>query len=356
MIEIDGSIHSGSGTLLRYAVSLSTLVRSPLHMVRIRAKRGKPGLRPQHLEALRACAAFSGGHLEDDHVGSGEISYVPGSRLPGGAFDFDIGTAGSTTMLAFTLLPLALLAETSSRFLLKGGLFQDFAPSAFHMQNVLVPVLRRMGADVRLEVRRPGYVPRGAGELFMDVRPLGAPLQALALPEQGALEGVSGISLSSHLEEERVSERMAKRCEAQLGKKGIPARVETREDRKAAQKGAALLLVARTDRGCLLGADRAGRPGRRSEAIADFTVSTLLEDLQTGATVDRHLADQVILFAALAEGTTSYRIPFLTEHVTSNCRLVEKILGAETRLEGTLLSVSGVSLVPARGGRGGGSR
>ena len=104
MLEIDGSIHSGSGTLLRYAVALATLVGEPLHMVRIRAKREKPGLRPQHLQAIRACATLSEGELTGAEVGSQEIFYRPGRSLPaGGNFEWDIGTAGSATMLGLSM-------------------------------------------------------------------------------------------------------------------------------------------------------------------------------------------------------------------------------------------------------------
>jgi RNA 3'-terminal phosphate cyclase (ATP) len=343
MIEIDGSVESGSGTLLRYAVALATLVGTPIHMTRIRAKRQKPGLRPQHLQALRACAALSGGGLEGDRVDSQEIIYSPGPKLRGGDFKFDIGTAGSTTMLAFTLLPLALHAESTCRFTLTGGLFQDFAPSAFHLQRVLIPLLRRMGAEVRLEIRRPGYVPKGGGEIFLQIEPRREPLEPLRMTEQGSVRKITGVSLSSHLEREEVSERMAGRCRELLRARGFEAEFEILRDSEAYQKGAALMLLAETDRGCLIGSDRAGRPGRRSEVIAGFVVRTLLEDLDTGATVDRHLADQIILFAALADGTSSYRIPFLTDHVRSNLWLVEKILGAGTGLEGPVLRVEGVA-------------
>jgi RNA 3'-terminal phosphate cyclase (ATP) len=343
MIEIDGSVHSGSGTLLRYAVSLATLIGRPVHMMRIREKRQKPGLRPQHLQALRACATFSGGGLEGDRVGSQEIRYAPGPNLRGGDYKLDIGTAGSTTMLAFTLLPLALHAENTCRFSLTGGLFQDFAPSAFHMQKVLIPLLRKMGAEIQLEIKRPGYVPKGGGEIFLQVNPRRVPLGPLRMPEQGSLRKISGVSLSSHLEREKVSERMARRCRELLEERGLEADFEILRDSEAHQKGAALMLLAETDRGCLIGADRAGKPGRRSEIIAEFVVRSLLEDLNTGATVDRHLADQLILFAALADGGSVYRIPLMTEHVRSNLWLVEKILDARTRVEGTVLHVEGVA-------------
>jgi len=68
VIRLDGSLHSGSGTLLRYAAALATLTKTPIHMVRIRSRRPRPGLRAQHLQALRACASLCSGQLEGDEV------------------------------------------------------------------------------------------------------------------------------------------------------------------------------------------------------------------------------------------------------------------------------------------------
>ena len=343
MIEIDGSIHSGSGTLLRYAVALATLTGEPLHMTRIRAKREKPGLRPQHLQAVRACSDFSGGELSGAEVGSREILYRPGRSLKGGGdFQWDIGTAGSTTMLAFTLIPLALFSQGRCRFTLIGGLFQDFAPSALHMERILVPLLQRMGAMIHLKIIKPGYVPKGQGRLLLEVGPLRDCLQPLVMGKQGRVREIRGVSLSSHLEKEQVGERMAARCRELLEDRGYQARMEILHDRGAAQRGAALFLAAETDQGCLLGADRAGKPGRRSEAIAEFVAGSLLEDLATGVTTDRHMADQLILFAALARGTTKYQIPRMTDHVESNLYLVEKILGAKSCCQGTHLKLEGI--------------
>jgi len=150
MIEVDGSTYSGSGTLLRYSVALATLLGESLHMTRIRHKKEQRGLRPQHLKSIQACSSFSKGRVEGAKVGSEEIFYDPGLSLEGGDFHWDIGTAGSTTMLAYALIPLALFAKTPSRFSIRGGLFQDFAPSFFHLQRVLLPVLQKMGARIEL--------------------------------------------------------------------------------------------------------------------------------------------------------------------------------------------------------------
>ena len=321
-------------------------VGRPLRIRHIRARREKPGLRPQHLQALRACAVFCGGQLSGDEVGSRQIVFRPGRTRKGGTFRFDIGTAGSATMLAFTLLPLALYAETPSRFSLTGGLFQDFAPSAFHLRDILFPHLKSMGAHIRMKIERPGYVPKGGGRLVLEVDPIRSGLVPLERLIQGSPRLFRGISLASNLADEKVGERMAARTrELLVG--DAPAEIEVLQDFSAPQKGAALFLQVETTTGCILGADQAGKPGRRSEAIAEVVVSTLREDLATGATVDRHLADQLILFAALGGGKTSYRIPMPTEHVETNLWLVETMLGARTAREGNVIAIEGIGLLPS---------
>jgi RNA 3'-terminal phosphate cyclase (ATP) len=342
MIEIDGSLYSGSGTLLRYAVALATLTHQPLHMTHIRAKRPKAGLRAQHLQAITACGMLSDGRIEGGEVGSQEIVYQPGPALRSGEFRVDIGTAGSATLAACTLIPPSLYAPGPCRFSIVGGLFQDFAPSFFHMDRVLIPLLRSMGASVKLRMVRPGYYPQGQGELALHVNPVSKPLKPVDLVQQGSVECIRGVALASHLREQKVARRMADSARQLVRRRGAAVEIDILEDTDAVQRGAALMVCAATDRGCILGSDRAGKLGRRAESIADFVVEALFEDLDTGATVDRHVADQLILFAALAAGTSRYRVPVVTDHVKSNLWLVEKILGASSHFEGSVLHIQGI--------------
>jgi RNA 3'-terminal phosphate cyclase len=134
---------------------------------------------------------------------------------------------------------------------------------------------------------------------------------------------------------------MAEECQKILAEKGYNARIETLWDETALQAGASLALWAGTDSGCLLGSDQAGKRGRRSEDIGRHVARNLLEDLMTGATVDRYLADQLIIYAILAVGATEYIIPRLTEHVGTNLWLAEKF-GARARLEGNHLRIEGL--------------
>ncbi len=341
MIYIDGSAKSGSGTIVRYAVALSSLLGEELHINNIRAKRDKPGLRPQHLASVIACARMCGAHVEGAAVNSRELIYKPGRRIKGGHYQWEIGTAGSATLLVMTLLPLALFADEETVIRISGGLFQDFAPSAHHVQHVLFPTLGKMGIKVELEIIRPGYVPRGGGIIQVNIKPVGSAMKPLRLLKPGKVKEVTGFALSSHLREQRVSQRMAEECQKVLAQEGYHARIETLWDETALQAGASLAVWAETDSGCLLGSDQAGKRGRSSENIGRYVARNLSVDLKTGATVDRYWADQWIIYAALAGGATEYIIPSLTEHVDANLWLVEK-LGAKTRLEGNTLHVEGI--------------
>src|SRR5207302_2978576 len=122
-------------------------------------------------------------------------------------------------------------------------------------------------------------------------------------------------------------------CQEVLRARGLHADIQILHDNSAPQAGAALALFAEGPN-ALLGADQAGALRRPAEAIGRFVARTLLADLDSGATVDRHLADQLIIFAALAAGTSTLWVPQVTDHVQTNCWLVETICGAQTHVEG----------------------
>jgi RNA 3'-terminal phosphate cyclase (ATP) len=288
-----------------------------------------------------ACAQLCNARVEGAVVNSREIVYKPGGRIKGGYYQWEIGTAGSTTLLVMTLLPLAIFAEEEIELRISGGLFQDFAPSAHHMQHVLFPTLGKMGIQAELEVIRPGYVPRGGGIIRVNIKPVSNGVKPLQLPTQGKVKKVTGLALSSRLREPRVSQRMAEECQKTLAKQGYRARIETVYDETALQAGASLALWAETDSGCLLGSDQAGRRGRSSEEIGRNVARGLLEDLAAGSTVDRYLADQLVIYAALAGGATEYIIPRFTEHVDANLWLVER-LGARTRIKANTIHIEGL--------------
>jgi len=276
MLVVDGAQRSGSGTIVRYAVALAALLGRPIRLVNARKRRRAPGLRPQHVMSIRACAAMCGATTEGLEVDSTEFTFVPGPRIAGGTYDWNIGTAGSTTMLAFSVLPLACFADGAVRARIEGGVFQDFAPSPYHLQHVLAALLRRMGVVVHVAVTRPGYVPRGAGIIELTITPVPGVLQSLTLTEPGVVREVRGIALASHLAQRRVSDRMASVCQDHLTAAGLSCAIERVDDTTAHHAGASLAIWAESTTGGRVGADRAGAIGRSSEAIGAFVAKTFV--------------------------------------------------------------------------------
>ena len=350
ILRIDGSEKSGSGTIVRDAVLFGALSQKALKLDNIRSKRQKPGLRPQHLKVLEAASEICDAKLTGASVGSSAIGFYPGKNIRGGRFTFDIGTAGSATMLALCILPLGLFAQSPSTYRIIGGLFQDFAPSAFHLKYVLLPLVQKMGADIEIRIICPGYVPKGNGVLEIRIFPLKKKLSPIILTDQGKIQGIKGYSLSSHLEKRKVSERMADECEKRLEASGFKTDIRILNDTKnkpafekaAVQSGAALAVWAQTDTGCMIGADMAGALRRSAEFIGHSVARNLMEDIKTGACSDRFLSDQLIPFAALAQGIGKIRIPAMTDHVDARLWLAETILGAKTRISGNEIIVEGV--------------
>ncbi len=346
MLIINGARYSGSGTIVRQAVAFAALTGQPVRVINVRAKRDKPGLRPQHIRVVQAMAELVHGRAEGLVIGSQDFSFHPGSLSPGGRYCWDIGSAGSTTMLALGLLPVCAFAGSSIIAELRGGLFQDFAPSPFHLQHVLLPLLARMEVRAELTILRPGYVPSGGGILSLAVSPITAPMQPLVMEDPAAVTRVWGIALSSHLEERRVSERMAESAHSVLRQAGYQADIELRHDTEAAQRGAALALFADRGDGVRVGADQAGALRRSAESIGTHVARQLLEEIASEATVDRFIGDQIIPFAAMAQGESRVIIPDVTDHVLSSAWLAELFLNARVRIDGRRLMVKGAGLQP----------
>ncbi|MDQ7064810.1 MAG: RNA 3'-terminal phosphate cyclase [candidate division KSB1 bacterium] len=354
MIEIDGSQKSGSGTIVRDAITYAVLLGQGVRITHIRAQREKPGLRPQHLGVVQAYARWTGANVRGAEIGSEEIEFVPKRPLKDYFLEWDIGTSGSATLFSLAVLPVLQFARFPTKLDVKGGLFQDHAPTALYLQHVLSYALRQMGATASFEIHRPGFIPTGNGEFSVSTQPLQGPLKPLQLLEQGQISAVNGIALSSHLKERNVSDRMAGEAMKVLRATSLQSSITVAYDetdmplyyKPAPQPGAALCLWVYSSTKATLGADMAGAPRRSSEWIGRNTARQLLQDIQSGATVDRHLADMLIPFAALADGESLYRIPQMTGHIEARLWLMETMLGASWELEGTLLRIGGIGFRP----------
>lgn len=326
ILTLDGSHGEGGGQILRTALSLSTVTRRPFRLVNIRAGRRNPGLMPQHLSAVKAAAAISGAVVSGDKLGSSELNFAPSHSPRSGRYLFDVadiagrGSAGSVTLILQTLLvPLAVTGEAST-LVLRGGTHVQWSPPFHDLVNAYFPLLRRMGFHVDAELKRWGWYPIGQGELECSIAagaPEGEMVQAtpLELLAPRSLCRIAGCAVAANLPD-HIPQRMADRARASLADLGVSVDIQTQRV-SAASPGAGIFLVAEYEE-LAASFSAYGRLGKPSEAVADEAVAAFRSHHASGAAVELHLADQLLLPLALASGVSSFTTPQPTGHLTTN--------------------------------------
>ena len=327
MLEIDGSNKSGSGTILRLSIAFAAIIQEPLHIYNIRHNRRKPGLRPQHLESVITAAKLCNAETEGAKLGSRELWFKP-NNIISGEVSAKIGTAGSISMLLLTVLPICAYSKDEVKVhVINGGTDVRFAPTINYIKYVLLPVLERMGLKASLTVKKFGYYPKGMGEVTLKVNSA-SKLTSLCFEEFGDIQEIKGVSVCTFLEKQRVAERQAEAASNILKEYGFDTKIRVVNDRSNLfQRGSSLVLWARTSKGSILGGDAIGKLRKSSETVGIEAAKNLMTEIGVNATVDVHLADMLVPYIALANGTSTYLTRKITEHIDTNIWLTEKILG-----------------------------
>ena len=76
-----------------------------------------------------------------------------------------------------------------------------------------------------------------------------------------------------------------------------------------------------------------GRQGKPSEAVADQAVAAFREHHASGAAVELHLADQLLLPLAVAAGTSAFTMVRPTTHLVTNAWTIEQFGLARVTIE-----------------------
>lgn len=328
MIEVDASYGEGGGQLLRTAVALSALTGNAVQLVNVRANRARPGFAHQHLAAVRAVASLCDAHCEGLELLSTRLAFSPRARPSGGEVRVDVSTAGSVTLVLQALVPVLLSARAATRVTVIGGTDVRQAPSWDYFSCVLLPLLARMGLRVRASVARRGYYPRGGGEVAVEVEP-GMP-QPMLLPAPHGQWQIAGEAHVANLPV-TIAERMRSAALGTLGKQAaIQARALGRNE--AIGTGGAITLWAQGG-ASVLGASRIAERGVRAEALGEAAASELAADMESGATLDVHAADQVLIYAAMAKGRSSFAARTVSSHARTAIWLIAKFLPARFTVE-----------------------
>ena len=325
MIEVDGAHGEGGGQILRTAVALSALYGEPVRVFNIRAKRRNPGLRPQHLNAVRAVALISGARVEGLRVGSREVVFWPG-RPRRGRFNIDVGTAGSVTLILQAVLPVALEVG-GVELRIRGGTDVPWSPTVDYFRFVFLELLRMHGAEIEVELLERGHYPVGGGMVRVFVGGWAAE-KRFELEERGEILSVEGVAHVSNLPED-IARRMKHSALRILMDLMPKIRTEVWGRRNPRDRGAGIALWARTERS-VLGSDALGAKGVPAERVGTEAAEKLKAELSGPGAVDAHASDMLLPYLARNGGTVAAGV--LTSHAETMVWLLS-LFGHEIRVD-----------------------
>jgi RNA 3'-terminal phosphate cyclase (ATP) len=348
MIEIDGSMGEGGGQVLRSALSLSILTRQPFYIYNIRLGRKKPGLKAQHLKAVDAAAAISHAAVEGARLDSTTLTFVPG-ELRTGRYKFEIGTAGSTSLVLQTIfLPLSL-AGSASTVMITGGTHVPWAPCYHYLEWQWLPVMRYLGFDASLSLEEAGFYPQGGGRISATIRPAHT-ISPLHIPERIGVVTIRGISAFANLDP-GIAERQKRQALRRLQPAFPQTRIKTLQ-LPARTIGTLLLLQAKyagaepvmPAQGCYYALGERGKP---AEQVANEALDAILEYIESDATLDQYLADQLLLPLAFARGPSHFCTPRVSQHLLTNAEVIRVFISTHISIEGELGKPGSVRVTPA---------
>jgi RNA 3'-terminal phosphate cyclase (ATP) len=317
-LHIDGSLGEGGGQILRSSLALSLATGRPFAIDGIRAGRKRPGLAHQHRCAVLAAAAVGTAEVEGAEIGSTSLRFAP-RAVAGGDFIFEIGTAGSTTLVLETILFALLGAPRPSTVRITGGTHNPTAPPFDFLDRALRPLLARMGAEFSLALVRPGFHPGGGGVIEMSVAPSRlAPLEVL---ERGRIRELRGTIWLSALPA-HIADREIARLDDRLG---IPPQaIDVPAISDPVGPGNAVVVDVVSE-GLTEVFTAFGRRGLPAEEVVDAVAREAKNYRKAEAPVSAHLADQLLLPLALAGGGR-FRTVDPTSHTRTQAALIEQFL------------------------------
>ena len=323
---VDGAQGEGGGQIVRSSLALSLVTGRPFILENIRAGREKPGLQRQHLAAVRAAVAVSGGNARGDELGSGRLEFDPG-ELRAGVHEFRVGSAGSATLVAQTVLPALLFARGSSLLRVEGGTHNPWAPPFDFFSRVYLPQVRRLGPRVSAVLHQHGFYPQGRGRMEASIEP-SERLTPFDLLDRGRLvrrsitARVAGLPL-------HIAEREVRTIREALGWDAAECLTE---QVRAAGKGNVVFAELEYEHATEI-CTAFGRLGVRAEEVANEVVEQVRAYEQLDAPVGEHLADQLLLPLGLSVwrqapsgASASFRTGPLSDHARTHLNVLQQFL------------------------------
>ncbi len=314
-LKINGGHGEGGGQIVRSAITLSCITKQPIHLENIRKNRKIPGLRPQHLTAIKILQRIANAKVIGAEIGSTELKFIPGN-IENAKIAEDVGTAGSISLILQVLIPVAAFSQKKLGLKIRGGTDVLWSPSINYTQHVLKEAYSRMGIKFSLELSKRGYYPRGGGEVQLHVYPSKVNSISFSNRKTSDMKLICSFSKISSDEIKKAVEKIEER----LVNAGFNVDIEIKSE-DTVDSGATLLVYS-IDEDSINGFD-----ALYNKKIQEFDLD--FDGFEGNYSVDSNLSDMIIVPASLCEGKTIFQVKEITDHLETNLFVTSKITGCK---------------------------
>ena len=312
-LKINGGHGEGGGQIIRSAIALSCITKQPIHLENIRKNRKIPGLRPQHVTAIKILQKISNAKISGLEIGSTELKFSPGNIIDSELIE-DVGTAGSISLIIQVLIPVVSISQKQLRLKIKGGTDVLWSPSMEYTQHVLKEMYSKMGIKFSLKLNKRGYYPKGGGEIELQVYP--SNVNPILFSKQKT-NGAKIICSFSKIPNENIKSEI-KRIEKKMLDSNYIVNTEIKSE-NALDSGASVLIYS-IDKNSINGVD-----ALYNSETQKFDID--IEKFKENHSVDDNLADMIIVPASLCKGKTIFQVKEITKHLETNLFVTSKITG-----------------------------
>lgn len=319
-IFVDGSTGEGGGQILRTSLALACITGKSLHIENIRAARRNPGLAKQHLSCVQAACQICNGKCQGADQGSRVLDFQPG-LIQGSDFRFDIGSAGSATLVSQTILPALFLADKPSTITVTGGTHNPLAPPFDFIRETFLPAIATAGFPANCKLIKHGFFPAGSGKITFDVQPWHEQSHQIV----NLCEPSRQFQIQARIYTAKLPKHIAQRQQKLLLQSQLDIQnIEHIEVKDSDGPGNCVMIR-------LCGSSRTtvftafGMRGKPSQDVISEVVNLVNAFLGSCTAIDRFLADQLLIYMAIAKAG-SYTTNELSSHLLTNMETIKKFL------------------------------
>ncbi|MGH1521709.1 MAG: RNA 3'-terminal phosphate cyclase [Nitrosopumilus sp.] len=313
-LKINGGYGEGGGQIIRSAITLSCITHKPIHLENIRKNRKIPGLRPQHLTAIRILKKITNARIIGAEIGSTELKFFPG-KIESLNLTEDVGTAGSIPLILQVLIPVIAVSQKKICLTIKGGTDVLWSPSIDYTNHVLKEAYSKMGIKFSLKIDKRGYYPKGGGEVRLEVSP--SQINSIKVTKRKTRD-VKLICSFSKIPIDKIKDKV-EAITRRLTANELIVKTEIKNE-NAIDSGASLLVYS-TDEYSIIGEDSLFDKKKESFDF-DFERFT-----QNKLGVDENLADMLVVPASIVGEKTIFHVKNITKHLETNLFVTSKITG-----------------------------